>query len=403
MRHFISTCSVLAMLCNPALAEERLGAPTSQAGLARIAESVYRVFTRPVHPTLKPVAPGGGLTVGIGASPEPFRRERGMLGIEGRASVSLKKYWIAEGHTWWQSSRRYRLEMYGRARSMRELDYYGLGIDTPRGNRANFQLNDRSAGGLGWIRPVPWLGVGARLEGLWPDVDRGHHEGMPSIETLFTELTAPGLAVQPSFLRAQVFVDVNYPSNAFERARTGGDYQVAYNVYDDGGEASRYSFRRFTVEMQQRIGLGPRPGRLTLHLLLSTAQTDAGREVPFYLMPTLGGAANLMAFNEQILGSDETIATLRGFADYRFRDRNLLLIQSEYRFMVWGPVQGTVFAEAGQVARAAGDFSVSRMKGDAGISLSLMRSSSTVIRLDVAAGGGEGARGFVTLGRVLGS
>ena len=369
------------------------------AAIGQLAEKVYAVFSAPIHPTLEPVAPGGGLAVGIGATPEPLRRESGMLGFEGRASVSLKKYWVVEGSTWWQGSNRYRVEGYGRARSMRELDYYGLG-DSPVSQHSNFQMDDRSVGGLAWLRAVPWLGIGGRIEGLWPGIDEGHDEELPSIEALFTEATAPGITGQRSFLRTQLFLDVNYP-NAFERARTGGDYQVSYNWYNDGGDSSAYAFRRFTLELQQRIGLGPRPGRLTLHLLLSTAQTDAGNEVPFYLMPTLGGSHNLMAYNESIIGGDQTIATLRGFEDFRFRDRNLLLMQAEYRFKIWGPVQGTVFADSGQVSREVSDWARSRLKGDIGFSLSLMRSDATVVRIDFAFGGGEGAQHFLTPGRVI--
>ena len=393
-------CSAALIAC-PGLANAQDPAqPDSGANpLFGAAEKVYRIFSAPVHPTLDPVAPGGGLAGGIGATPEPIRRDAGMLGFEGRASASLRKYWVLEGSTWWQSSSTYRLEAFGRSRSMRELDFYGLGIDAPASQHSNLQLDDRSVGGLGWYRVEPWLGVGARLEGLWTDVDPGHDSELPSIETLFAENTAPGLSDQPAFLRSQIFVDVNYP-NQFERARTGGDYQVAYNVYSDRGSSPQYSFRRFSLEMQQRFGLGPRPGRLTLHLLLSTTQTDEGNEVPFYLMPTLGGSHNLMAFNEQIIGGDQTIATLRGFEDFRFRDRNLLLVQAEYRFKIWGPVQGTVFVDGGQVAPDVSDWSLDRMKGDVGFSLSLMRSDSTVVRIDFAFGG-EGAQHFLAPGRVL--
>ena len=46
-------------------------------------------------------------------------------------------------------------------------------------------------------------------------------------------------------------------------------------------------------------------------------ETAAGQEVPFYLLPTLGGST-----------------TLRGFLDDRFRDRDLLLFNAEYRFPI---------------------------------------------------------------------
>jgi hypothetical protein len=384
-----------------ALAQAQPPAQPAGSGVARIGESIYKVFSAPVHPTLAPVAPGGGLTIGIGATPEVFRHESGVLGVSGRASISLKKYWSTEGNTWWQGSNRFRIEGYGRARGMRELDFYGVGNDSVQSLHSNFNFTDRSLGGTGWVRPVPWLGIGGRVEGLWPDIDPGRNEDLPSIEALFTEGDAPGLAQQPTFIRSQLFVDVNYPSNEFERARNGGDYQFGYNVYSDLGSPSQYAFRRTHFEAQQRFGIGPRPGRLTLHVLVSTSQTDEGHAVPFYLMPTLGGSHNLLAFGEQIIGGDQTIATLRGFEDFRFRDRNLLLMQAEYRFKVWGPIQATVFVDSGQVAPDLSDWALERMKRDAGFSLSLMRSDSTVLRFDFAFWSGEGSQFFMSPGRVI--
>jgi len=51
------------------------------------------------------------------------------------------------------------------------------------------------------------------------------------------------------------------------------------------------------------------------HVALS--QTGSGNEVPFYLMPTLGGAS-----------------TLHAYSDYRFRDRNAASVGAEYRWPV---------------------------------------------------------------------
>jgi hypothetical protein len=395
---FFVTC--LSLTSN-AFAQAQPPAQPSGAALGQIVESIYKVFSAPVHPTLAPVAPGGGLTVGIGATPEVFRHESGVLGVAGRASISLKKYWLTEGNTWWQGSNRFRVEGYGRARGMRELDYYGVGNDSLESQQTNFNFTDRSLGGTGWVRPIRWLGIGGRVESLWPEIDRGRNADLPSIETLFTEGNTPGLLSQPTFVRTQVFVDVNYPSSEFERPRNGGDYQFAYNVYSDLDSPAQYSFRRTHFEAQQRFGVGPRPGRLTLHLLVSTSQTDEGHNVPFYLMPTLGGSHNLMAFSEQIIGGDQTIATLRGFEDFRFRDRNLLLMQAEYRFKVWGPIQATVFVDGGQVAPDLSGWALQRMKRDAGFSLSLMRSDSTVLRFDFAFWSGEGSQSFVIPGRVI--
>jgi hypothetical protein len=110
---------------------------------------------------------------------------------------------------------------------------------------------------------------------------------------------------------------------------------------------------------------------------------------------------NLQGFRESLIGGDENIATLRGFRDFRFRDQDLLLLQAEFRHKVWGPVDLTVFVDAGKVAPQASDLTLSHLRHDVGVSLSLMRGNATVVRLDFGFAGGEGTHMFLTPGRVI--
>ncbi len=57
------------------------------------------------------------------------------------------------------------------------------------------------------------------------------------------------------------------------------------------------------------------------------------RDVPFYFQRTLGGPDDL-----------------RGFRQFRFRDRNMLLLQAEYRWEIFTAVDGAIFYDAGKVA-----------------------------------------------------
>ena len=65
---------------------------------------------------------------------------------------------------------------------------------------------------------------------------------------------------------------------------------------------------------------------------MAMSETGAGQEVPFYLLPALGGPT-----------------TLRGFSNYRFRDRNLLLVNAEYRWPIFRALDGALFYDAGTV------------------------------------------------------
>jgi outer membrane protein assembly factor BamA len=131
---------------------------------------------------------------------------------------------------------------------------------------------------------------------------------------------------------------------------------------------------------------------------MSTLTAAAGQLIPFSLQPTLGGKSAIRSVHEDRLGSDGTDATLRGYRDLRFRDRNLLLLQAEYRVPLWGPIDGTLFADAGKVARTRSELDLSDLRRDVGFSLSIMKGWSTWARVDVGFGSGEGTRVFFTLG-----
>ena len=207
-----------------------------------------------------------------------------------------------------------------------------------------------------------------------------------------------GLSAEPVFGRYRGYVEFTHPALAdplLEAADNyGGTYQVALEAvrdYDHG----RHNFQRWETELQQRIP-GFRSGhRLTLHGLL--AGTNAGADVPYYMLYTLGGSGGLKAFRPDMLGSDGTRATLRGFRNYRFRDRNLLLMQAEYRIPLHRNVHSTVFIDAGQVApRTSALFS--DIRKSTGFSLSYVRKGRTVGRMDVGFGGGEGVQVFWSFG-----
>src|SRR5437773_5282505 len=193
-------------------------------GLRQFGEATYKkLFARAVHLTFAPVAPGGGFTAGVGAKPEAWKQHR--LGLEMRRSLSTKKYLLGEADVWWQQFNAFRIEGYARARKMQQLDYYGLSASSSKEMRTDYALLERTAGVTGWYRPVCQFAVGGRSEGLWPKARSGTSKKVMSLETRFSEASAPGFSTQPSFIHLQGFTNLNYPCGEFERPRRGGDFQ----------------------------------------------------------------------------------------------------------------------------------------------------------------------------------
>jgi hypothetical protein len=283
---------------------------------------------------------------------------------------------------------------------MTQLPFYGIGQDSVQSNRTDFGLTERIVGGSAYVRPKPSYAVGAKIEGLWPSVFPGTSSEFPSIETVFTSAQAPGLGDQPPFVHYQIFANYDYPSGQFERPRYGVDLKADYNIFHDVQDSS-FSFNRLFLEAQVRFPIAGTDRKLTLHGLTSLASFGTGSDVPFYFQETLGGVQNLLGFHEALLGSDETAATLRGFDDFRFRDRNLLLLQAEFRQKLWAQFDLTVFVDAGKVTNNASQIGLSNLKHDVGFSISFMRVDATIIRFDLGFGGGEGVHTFLTPGRVI--
>jgi outer membrane protein assembly factor BamA len=175
---------------------------------------------------------------------------------------------------------------------------------------------------------------------------------------------------------------------------------VLYSFFQDQG-SGQYSFRRLVVEAQQRIPGVRDDQRLTLHGFVSTTDADEGKVVPFYLQETLGGAGSVRGFHDEIIGSDGSKATLRGFQDLRFRGPHAILLQAEYRFGIWGPLDGTVFADAGKTTSARRDLNLTHLKRDFGFSLSLMTGDATALRLETGFGGREGTHVFLSVGPIF--
>ena len=98
-------------------------------------------------------------------------------------------------------------------------------------------------------------------------------------------------------------------------------------------EFDRYSFRKTTIDLQQFVPLLHGHRVLAFRALAVFSDASGGQAVPFYLSPTFGG-----------------LNVGRGYPTFRFRDRNLLALQAEYRYQVSPLVSGAVFVDAGQVA-----------------------------------------------------
>ena len=376
---------VLSICLAPAIAS----AQTQDVPLPPAAKAVLDTFARPLHPILGSVAPGGGVAFGVG-----YDTPRGEDWFHNaNARVTFSRYWLIEAESGYQTHKS-RLGLFGNMRNMTELDFFGIGSDSARDNRSNYRLRETSFGTRGWFRPRPDMRLGGFAEVYSPALGASS-DPVSSIEKVFPPADVPGFGADPLFTRYRGYLEVTHPTLADPAGPDApykahqGTYQLAVETVRDH-DGGLFNFHRMEAEVREQFAGLARGQRLTLHGLLGVTNHQA--IVPFYLQYTLGGNS-LNAFRPDTIGSDGTKATLRGFQNYRFRDRDILLMQAEYRIPLRTGVEATVFYDAGQVAGRTPDL-LHDLKQGGGFSVSYMRGGAALVRLDVGHGSGEGLHIF---------
>ncbi len=338
-------------------------APYTPSGAERAIVAMQREFLQDpngFYPFFDSVYSGGGFTLGAGY--RRFYGDRTHADIKGL--YSLKNYKLVEVSTdsWGHADGR--LDLHARAgwRDATQVAFFGIGQDTPE-DRSSFGMKQGYLGGDVRVRPVPWtvFRAGTSYEDFTLEEGAGTS---PSIETVHTPASAPGLGVSPTYLHlaASGGVDTR-PSPGY--ARRGGLYEVTYHNYADSDDA--YSFDRMDAEIVQHIPILRENWVISLHGLLQTTLDDTD-SVPYFLMPSLGSGS-----------------TLRGFTGWRFRDRHSLLMSGEFR---WIPsrlgLDMALFYDTGKVTPTFDAISWKGLASDVGIGVRFHTPLATPLRIELA-------------------
>ena len=264
-----------------------------------------------------------------------------------------------------------------------QVRYYGIGQESLESGVSDYRLKSTNLVGYASWRATPSFSVNAstgwlQSPTLLPSGGSFDRE-YPDTLLLYAHESAASLVEQPSFLHANagaIFDTRDHPSypTRGSLARIGG------SAFRDRA-AGTYNFDRFELEAARFISIAGDRGVIAMRGWTVLTHTADDREVPFYLVPSLGGHN-----------------TLRGYADYRFHDRHLLLFNVESRWALFRHVDGAVFFDAGNVASRAGDLDFGRRSVGAGIRLHT--TESTLARFDVAHGA-EGWRAMLKLSEPL--
>jgi hypothetical protein len=261
-------------------------------------------------------------------------------------------------------------------------DYWGLGMDTVSENRVSYNVDYTDYQARAIARPKPWLEAAARFGLVNGDVGPGHDKRYPSIEEVFTDPTAPGLAAQPDYRYTELSGAVDYrdyPGNA----RAGGFYSARWRKYTDL-DLDTYSFGELDLLAQQFFPIWDKKRVFAAQIRLLSTDPDNGQQVPFYFMPTVGGGNSL-----------------RSYSDYRFRDQNVLYFNVEYRWEAFSGLDMALFYDRGVAAPTLDDLSLGDAEDGYGIGFRFNTYKAVWMLLDIGFGGNEGVKYYFKFSRAF--
>ena len=311
--------------------------------------------------------------------------------------------------------------IYAENTSLNKLTFFGLGPDTRDTARSYYGMRETIAG-ANVVWPV-WkplnLSLYGEANGRFVDIRGSHGQTSPSIEQLYTPVTAPGLLNQSGYAQFGEGVRIR-PELAKGYVRL--NYSASFQEFFTSGASS--SFQRFTLDLQHQFLLykttrslvpnnhngpddsssdskeqyeehklaplvlpPPPPGKTRdlegsfgLRLWINESFVSSGNVVPFYFQPTLGGS--------DINGNP----SLSSYQDYRFRGPNTLLFRANFEHSVYNrwPLGVTAIIDEGKVALTHGDIDFTHLRHSYSAGLTLRAGGFPVIYLLFSWGGREG-------------
>ncbi len=308
--------------------------------------------------------------------------------------------------------------VYSQSISLNKLIYFGLGQGTSAAGRSYYGMTQTIVGANA-VFPVfapANLSLFAEVNGRFVDLRGNNSQTSPSIETLYNETTAPGLAQQPGYAQFGQGIRLQ-PSFANGHIRL--NYSADFQEWVTG--TSGFSFTRFTADASHQFplyrntrSLNPREfngpdsclqsptaqscpavtrnleGSFGFQFLYTASYVPGGHAVPFYFDPTLGG-------------SDINGTTLLGsYEDYRFRGPDMMLLRGSFEHSIFKLPLGVKFmVDEGRVGLTPGQLGFNHLAHSFGAGLTLRAGGLPLIDLLFAWGGHEGNHTIASISNSL--
>jgi hypothetical protein len=317
------------------------------------------------YPDFGDMATGAGwISAGPGYRQHFFDRH---LFVDGSAAISWRAYKDARARIELTDLAKDRLTLGFQVQwqDLTQVNYFGIGASSLEAQQSEYRLRETDLAGYGIVHPNRWLSFAGRFGWIkQPTISSSvgpFNQDFPDARQAFP--TDPGIAEQTALLHGGVGVEADtrdHPS----RPTRGGFYRAAAQTFADR-DLHQFSFRRYEAEGLQILPILGERWLIGVHGWSVFSDTSAGNSVPFYMLPSLGGSN-----------------TLRGYDDYRFHDRNMLVVNLESRWALLSHVDLALFGDAGNVGARASDLNLDKTSYGGGFRVH--DRTSTLALLDIA-------------------
>jgi hypothetical protein len=314
-------------------------------------EHVFEPALPAVRPTFGDFRPGAGLALGaVVAIPVG---ERGVWTSGGAVSSNRFKALATTIDIPPFTTDRVRVRGTARWEDAPELHFFGRGMDAPSSGAAAYGLRSTDLGGEVRVRG-PWhLGYGAALRYARVASDEGAgDEPLPVVPTA------------SAWVHAEAHAEIDTRQSP-GYTTSGGLYHVGFHDY--AGRHGVPSFTRTVIDLRQFVPILASNWIVALQARADLTAAPDDQVVPFFMLPYLGGRDSLP-----------------GFADYRFSDRDTVLVRSELRWTPSPLVDMAAFVDAGTVAARVGALALGNVRHSVGLGARIHGSDFTALRLEVA-------------------
>ena len=249
-------------------------------------------------------------------------------------------------------------------RSRASDDMFTIGNQSPNGIESQIRTVSREAA----------AGFSVRLNDKWK---AGVHEEYRNVgvtnpsfgrsaQASFRAFEIPALFTGAVLRATALTVDHDTQDQEHMPAK-GGRQHVEISV-NDSVDKGGFAYWKYHLAFQHFFPLtDDRRTVVGLRGFAETNQSKAGTNVPWFDMPSVG-----------------SWETLRGFENFRFRDKSALALTAEYRYRIWRAMDWGFFLDGGQVAPRPSEFALERFHLGYGIRLFILPKLNLPVAVDVA-------------------